>query len=330
MVINKDKGPAFISVRLSKNYFWPNARDDVNNWIKSCQKCNEFNAPAQGYAKRPLVPIETSERFELVCYDLAGPFMPKTDRGNIYALIIIDHFSKWPEIIALPDIRATTIAQAIFDTWVCRYGVMPRLHSDGAKNVDGEVMRQLCNVMGIKKSKSSRLHPEGDGISEAGVKQVKSIIRKYVDEHGRNWDLYLQSAAYAIRASIHNGTGVTPAELVIGDKLKHPSDLPPTQELNAAPLNVRQARNFVNELKGRMEESSSFVQSNLERSRKQMKETYDKKTTSHEFVVGDQVMLWDPPHRKGVSRAFQPKWNGPWTIVRLIENTNCQIRCTTS
>ena len=68
----------------------------------------------------------------------------------------------------MPDIRAPTVAQAIFDNWVCRYGVMPRLHSDGAKNVDGEVMRLLCILMGIKKSKSSRLHTEGDGILEAG------------------------------------------------------------------------------------------------------------------------------------------------------------------
>ena len=226
----------------------------------------------------------------------------------------------------MPDIRAPTIAQAIFDNWVCRYGVMPRLHSDGAKNVDGEVMRQLCILMGIKKSKSSRLHPEGDGISEAGVKQIKSIIQKFVDEHGKNWDLYLQPAAFAIRSSIHNGTGLTPAELVMGGTLKHPTDLPSTTELHTAPLNVRQARNYARLLKGRIDESTRIVQTNLERSRRQMKETYDKNATSHEFHVGDQVMLWDPPHRKGVSRAFQPMWNAPWTIVRLIESTNCELR----
>ena len=124
-------------MRVSSRYFWPNAKDDVKNWVRSCQKCNEFNSPANGYAKRPLTPISTRNRFELVCYDIAGPFIPKTDRGNVYALIIIDHFTKWPEIVALPNIEAITIALAIFDNWVCRYGVMSRLHSDGAKNVDG-------------------------------------------------------------------------------------------------------------------------------------------------------------------------------------------------
>ena len=96
--------------RISNNYFWPKAKDDVTNWVESCQKCNEFRVPTQGYTKRPLMPIETSNRFELVCYDLAGPFVPKTVRGNEYVLIMIDHFSKWPEFVALSDIKATTIA----------------------------------------------------------------------------------------------------------------------------------------------------------------------------------------------------------------------------
>ena len=78
-----------------------------------------------------MTPIVTTRKFELVCYDLAGPFLPKTVRGMEYALIIVDHFSKWPEIVPLPDKGAPTVARAIFDHWICRYGVPERLHSDG-------------------------------------------------------------------------------------------------------------------------------------------------------------------------------------------------------
>ena len=41
-----------------------------------------------------------------------------------------------------------------------------------------------------------------------------------------------------------------------------------------------------------------------------MKTVYDKHVTSHTLAVDDHVMLWDPPHRTGVSRSFQPKWQG--------------------
>ena len=89
---------------------------------------------------------------------------------------------------------------------------MQELHSDGANNVHGEVMKQLSQLLGTDESKSSRLHPEGDGMSEAFVKIVKAVLRKHVEKYGENWDLHLQSAAYIIRSSINSGTGVTPAE----------------------------------------------------------------------------------------------------------------------
>ena len=67
---------------------------------------------------------------------------------------------------------------------------MKRLHSDGAHNADGEVMHKVSQLMGIRKSHSSRLHPQGDGLTEAMVKLLKSIIQKQVDQFGSNWDLY--------------------------------------------------------------------------------------------------------------------------------------------
>ena len=47
--------------------------------------------------------------------------------------------------------------------------------------------------------------------------------------------------------------------------------------------------------------------------------------TSHKFSVGDPVMLWNPPHRKGLSKSFQPKWQGPWVITKFIGTTNCRL-----
>ena len=76
-------------------------------------------------------------------------------------------------------------------------------------------MRELCNYLRLDKSKSSRLHLHGDGTAEAFIKQLKLCIQKQVQLNGADWDLNLQSAAFALRSS----TQVTPAELVVGTKL---------------------------------------------------------------------------------------------------------------
>ena len=57
-----------------------------------------------------------------------------------------------------------------------------------------------------------------------------------------------------------------------------------------------------------------------------MKKMYDKHATPHTFSAGDYVMLWDPYYRKGVSRSFQAKWQGPWIIMKLIGAMNCLIK----
>ena len=131
----------------------------------------------------------------------------------------MDHFTKWTEILPLKDVTAPTIAKAIFHQWICRYGVMSRLHSDGANNVHGEVIKELCAQMGTIKSKSSRLH-QGDG-----WQKQHSSIKKQVDEFGQEWDLYLHPIAFAIQTSINNSTRHTPAELVLADNLQRPIDV---------------------------------------------------------------------------------------------------------
>ena len=114
--------------KFGEKYFWPHSLSDLTNWIKSCQKCNEFNRPYPSYSKAPLQPIVTDHRFEIVSYDFAGPFLPVTVRGNRYALIVVDHFLHWPEFIALPNAESTTVARALFENWCCRYGIPDRLH----------------------------------------------------------------------------------------------------------------------------------------------------------------------------------------------------------
>ncbi len=308
---------------ITKHYFWPNVHDDVVNWIRSCKACNEFDV--RTYVNRPLQPIESNNRFELVCYDLAGPFIPSRDEGNTYALIIVDHFSKWCEIAALKRANAPSIATAIFEQWCCRYGIMTQLHSDGAQNVHGDIIKELCKLIGTVKSKSSRLHPQGDGMSEAMVKIVKNAVKKQVDSHGRDCDKYLQLTAFAIRSSINNSTKFSPAELLIGENLMRPIDITVVDPSTQRSYSKKQANEFASTLSKRIDESSRIVNENLKNSRARMKSSYDKKCSSHQFKEGDHVMLWWPYTVKGISRAFQPKWKGPYRITRLIGDTNCSI-----
>jgi hypothetical protein len=38
--------------------------------------------------------------------------LPQTSRGNVYIMIMIEHFSKWVELVALPDKSSHSTSQA--------------------------------------------------------------------------------------------------------------------------------------------------------------------------------------------------------------------------
>ena len=163
---------------------------------------------------------------------------------------------------------------------------MTRLHSDVASNVHGSVMQEVAKILGIGKSKSSRLHPQGDGLSEAMVKQVKSCVQKQVDQYRCNWDLYLQSAVYAIHSSVSNSTKVTPAELLLGVKFSLLTELlysasPRLLVQQSAAHHVRQTQAFAFGLGLLLKRFFADVCCTLDMSRDRMKQQYDKTASKH-------------------------------------------------
>ena len=93
-----------------------------------------------------------------------------------------------------------------------------------------------------------------------------------------------------------------------------------------APFSRKQASDFADELTGKINEVSDAVTEKLNIARNRMKKVYDRKNSHHTFEVGDSVMLWWPYRKKGISRAFQPRWTGPFEIQKLIGQTNCTLK----
>jgi hypothetical protein len=64
--------------------------------------------------------------FERVAIDIAGLF-PENDRGNRYLLVAMDYFMKWPEVHAIPNQEASTVADVLVRNFFCRFGVLMEL-----------------------------------------------------------------------------------------------------------------------------------------------------------------------------------------------------------
>src|SRR5437773_6265283 len=81
----------------------------------------------------PLSPIPVGYINQRVHIDIAGP-LPITPHSNRYLLVLIDSFSNWIELIAIPNIEAITIARALSGTGSADLAAQPHFYQIKANN----------------------------------------------------------------------------------------------------------------------------------------------------------------------------------------------------
>ena len=108
------------------------------------------------------------------------------------------------------------------------------LHSDQGRNFESRLMQEVLERLRVSKTRTTPLHPQSDGMVECYVKTIEEHLRKVVSTHQRDWDERLPIFLLAYRASTHETTGVTPANMGFGRVLRLPCDLmfgaPPDKE----------------------------------------------------------------------------------------------------
>ncbi|GBM54286.1 hypothetical protein AVEN_234111-1 [Araneus ventricosus] len=57
-----------------------------------------------------------------------------------------------------------------------------------------------------------------------------------------------------------------------------------------------------------------------------MKTRYDFGTTGHHFKEGNQVWMYNPKRRRGVSPKLQQNWEGPYTIVKKLNDVIYRVQ----
>lgn len=79
---------------------------------------------------------------ERVHLDILGPFNT-SESGNNYVLMMIDQFSKWIEMAALPDQTALSVAHKFLIHFVVTFGCPLEVHTDQGRNFDSNLFRAL-------------------------------------------------------------------------------------------------------------------------------------------------------------------------------------------
>ena len=184
-------------------------------------------------------------------------------------------------------------------------------------------MFNLCELMGVKKLRSTSYHHETVGFVERLVRTLKEILRCYINETHTNYDELLSLVIYCYNTTVQASTGFTPYEAVFTRK---------TVNLQEIILNIKQNQSFINKddyvrkLIRNSERIQSIVNRELEKSREQQKRNHDKQVVSFKlYDPGDLVLLTNEAGALKRSKKLLPKFVGPFKVVERLNELNYRI-----
>ena len=97
-------------------FYWYGLIGDVALHIRKCDVCASNKKPMK-IPRAPMGLLRTGAPGDCLATDNLGPF-PVNDRGNRYILLLTDHFTKYVEILPVPDMTAETCATKIINEYV--------------------------------------------------------------------------------------------------------------------------------------------------------------------------------------------------------------------
>lgn len=196
---------------LARAYCWWYMMDkDIEKLVANCSDCQTNRADP----KKVEVHVwkQPNQPFERVHVDYAGPFLGK------YMFVLVDAFSKWPEVHVVNNITTETTIQKCKEIFAV-FGTPSVLVSDHGTQFNSSEFQIFLKNNGICHKQGAPYHPATNGQAERFIQTFKSKL-KTIKCTGNNISSELPKILMAYRRAIHPATGKSPSMLMLGRQIK--------------------------------------------------------------------------------------------------------------
>lgn len=296
---------------ILSRFYWPKMKSFIFDYCASCDTCQKFKVKNIKNVW-PLVSIKVNKPWDLIGLDFAGP-LKLTARGNRHFVLGIDYFSKLIMARAVVDGTADTTVNFVREEILNKHGPPVAILSDQGRNFEAKEFDSFCVKHGIKKIRTTSYHPQCNGLAERSIRTIKQMLAAYVNDKHDDWDLKLGQVVFTYNNTVQSSTGYAPNQIIYGKILPTVSDRKLNVEIQES--KKKSQNELIDELKQRLEK----VQ--IAQKKQYDKNVVDKAT----YKTGDFIVLVNSRQTVGHVRSFEPKYIGPYEIIRQVNDTNYEI-----
>jgi len=313
-------GPARIIQQLKEYYFWPGLNRDVRLWYQQCVQCARSRGPP-ARSHGGLQKILASAPMDFITIDILSG-LPTADDGSKYILVAVDFYTKWMETYSLPDQEAATCMNALYNGFFSRFGLARQLHTDQGKNFEAALVKELCKLTGIHKTRTTPFHPRSDGLTERANRTILQMLRATTQEHPHDWPNRLPALLAAYRMTVHSVNGVTPNFAMLGREVLFPCTL-----IAAPPTDSTVSTVYAGDFRDTLRDAHRRVREALRHNARTEKTYFDRRVKRVNFSIGQKVWLfWPRPLVRQRKRKLTNLWTSPWIIRKFFSPLVIEIQ----
>ena len=287
--------------------YWPYIRRDIDMHCRTCCVCESRRNPIPR-TRAPMTICTSYHPFQRVFADITE--LPPTTKDNRYVLVIMDQFKKYVNLYPLHDQTAQSVAKCIFDHYISEHGIPETIHTDQGRQFGSSLIHELCQLLGIKKTRTSPYHPQSDGQVERFNRSLKDQLCKYLSTSTTSeWDDVLRQVELAYNSTVHSSTGYSPFYLAKGREPRLPAHIllgSPSPQQYASP------QSYATSIKSCLTAAFAHVKANQDLASASQKHGYDSREKFRPFQPG-QLVWRDDPAKSRVKLA--PRWKGPYKVL---------------
>ena len=303
--------------RVHSRFHLEAAQDYVKQYVAGCAHC-QVRKTLRALPTGPLEPIiAPSTPCRMWGLDHLGP-LPRTEKGNRYALVAVDYFSKLVVAEAVPDATAATAIDFFWDKILYQFGVPSDTVSDQASIFTGKKWEELMQRLQIRHSFAAAEHQQSNGLVEKHIGTIVDRIAAVAKEQPRRWDKALPAAIFAINSSVQRSTGWPPFQVLTGILPVLPVEgiLPCEVELVGEGERIE----FRTQIQGQ-------VRRRIVAAQVKQKKYYDQRRRPTLSVLpGDLVVMRRKATKRGLPKKLLPRFVGPFRVVEVLGSNTFKLR----